>query len=537
MRMIRTASEGSWYPSVNAREAAENPAGPPPGKSLVDPANELWEAEKKKKGPKEWHRWDLGAAEAYSYGVEDAKAGRPSRAGEYQFRAAYEQGYSHGRNREASVRTGQSPDPSYRLLRDGEDVMVGTEQEIWSWLHRNHSYSVGHALKYEGYSIKPVMSIDTAETIAMKTIQISTSDFPQVASALAKKGLFLARTAQEEPDEDVWLVESGTFRPGLTWAVPSGWYHRRLDGGDPIGPFKTEEEAEESLEYARRSMAQAQTGSVKVVDFQVEDHGFDNPQYFTGGGTSGTKWTYSAIGVGDNPAEALNDALEFLAQGTDDIDFNDLESRIKAEYGEFPETPSASDDLRETLKDEGHSDEDLEEVMAEADWYYYVVVYVQLPGTNTDASMQKLAGMLFYESVIRPASGGFGEWTVDESDEGWDDKRDLLDAIRESVVGAGGQVFELGSDDLPEGVQDIRGSIHNEPEVVLAIVHSDGQVTYLGVRGHEIKREAAKLSEDAQDFISGKIKKLIGEGYEQDRAQAVAYSMARERGFSVPEKS
>lgn len=46
----------------------------------------------------------------------------------------------------------------YILKRDGREVMRGTEQEIWQWIHRNHSYSIDHALRYEGYSIVPATS-------------------------------------------------------------------------------------------------------------------------------------------------------------------------------------------------------------------------------------------------------------------------------------------------------------------------------------------------------------------------------------------
>ena len=48
---------------------------------------------------------------------------------------------------------------------------------------------------------------------------------------------------------------------------------------------------------------------------------------------------------------------------------------------------------------------------------------------------------------------------------------------------------------------------------------------------------ANKLSLDAQDFISKKIAILMGEGYKQDQAVAIAYNMAREKGYKVPKKS
>lgn len=50
------------------------------------------------------------------------------------------------------------------------------------------------------------------------------------------------------PNVEVWEVESGTFQPGRTWAVPSGWYWRAcfpgcLPDSDPVGPFDSEAEA------------------------------------------------------------------------------------------------------------------------------------------------------------------------------------------------------------------------------------------------------------------------------------------------------
>jgi hypothetical protein len=44
-----------------------------------------------------------------------------------------------------------------------------------------------------------------------------------------------------------------------------------------------------------------------------------------------------------------------------------------------------------------------------------------------------------------------------------------------------------------------------------------------------------KLSKDAQEFISKKIKLLIGEGRPQKQAQAMAYSYAKKEGFDIPE--
>ena len=49
-------------------------------------------------------------------------------------------------------------------------------------------------------------------------------------------------------------------------------------------------------------------------DFEVIDHGVDHEQYFQGCGVSCTEFTACATGVGESAHDALEDALESLAQ-------------------------------------------------------------------------------------------------------------------------------------------------------------------------------------------------------------------------------
>ena len=51
--------------------------------------------------------------------------------------------------------TPPAPKPQLELKRDGQHVMYGTENEIWTYLHRVSPCSVSHCLKHEGYSITP----------------------------------------------------------------------------------------------------------------------------------------------------------------------------------------------------------------------------------------------------------------------------------------------------------------------------------------------------------------------------------------------
>ena len=57
-----------------------------------------------------------------------------------------------------------------------------------------------------------------------------------------------------------------------------------------------------------------------INDFELINHGIDNSQYFRGCGISGTRFEDIATGYGNNPHEAVEDALESLAQNDWDTD-------------------------------------------------------------------------------------------------------------------------------------------------------------------------------------------------------------------------
>lgn len=47
----------------------------------------------------------------------------------------------------------------YTLYRDGKETLTGTERECFQYILNHHSYSVDHALKYEGYSLKRIATL------------------------------------------------------------------------------------------------------------------------------------------------------------------------------------------------------------------------------------------------------------------------------------------------------------------------------------------------------------------------------------------
>lgn len=86
--------------------------------------------------------------------------------------------------------------------------------------------------------------------------------------------------------------------------------------------------------------------------------------------------------------------------------------------------------------------------------------------------------MGYQEISIKPAHGGFGEYDCSpDRGEIWADLNDLLDESRSNV----GDVYELGTDELPAPIEDIRGRIHCEPPHIYAYLDADGSAHYFGI--------------------------------------------------------
>lgn len=100
-----------------------------------------------------------------------------------------------------------------------------------------------------------------------------------------------------------------------------------------------------------------------IGDFEIIDHGIEHSQYFQGCGTVFTPFTECATGIGDNFAQAIEDALDFIAQG-DDYDTDGMDARI-LEYlnaESLPTSPSVDQE------DYHWQDDD------DCELYYYVSI-------------------------------------------------------------------------------------------------------------------------------------------------------------------
>lgn len=68
---------------------------------------------------------------------------------------------------------------------------------------------------------------------------------------------------------------------------------------------------------------------------------------------------------------------------------------------------------------------------------------------------------MFYEQSIQPHHAGFGQFQLSyELGQGWAEDTDLLQEI---IFSRDEQIFELGADGLPRGLDDIRGHIQGGP--------------------------------------------------------------------------
>lgn len=74
---------------------------------------------------------------------------------------------------------------------------------------------------------------------------------------------------------------------------------------------------------------------MKIVDFEVIDHGVMFSDYFPGCGTTFTTYENVATGIGSSVFEAIDDCLDQIAQ-TVDVDFEQFMDSIIEKYGPIP---------------------------------------------------------------------------------------------------------------------------------------------------------------------------------------------------------
>lgn len=90
--------------------------------------------------------------------------------------------------------------------------------------------------------------------------------------------------------------------------------------------------------------------------------------------------------------------------------------------------------------------------------------------------------MVYKETIISSCSSGFGMYESGEyNGERWEDVNDLLSEIS----GNGIDWYELGEDELPEGIENIIGKIYNQPNRIFGYLDENGESRYFGISEFE----------------------------------------------------
>ena len=67
-----------------------------------------------------------------------------------------------------------------------------------------------------------------------------------------------------------------------------------------------------------------------IIEYEIEDIGIDHPQYFQGRGVATTRWATVAVGVGSDPLEAFDFALQQLVE--EDYTIDEISDNERALY-------------------------------------------------------------------------------------------------------------------------------------------------------------------------------------------------------------
>lgn len=173
-----------------------------------------------------------------------------------------------------------------------------------------------------------------------------------------------------------------------------------------------------------------------------------------------------------NPFDIHTDTIRFLLS-----DFSDDYERFGIKKGDILECEIEPHQVNMMQTDE-----------------YNATVYANCDEYESDENMPTMVIILtddnletmrtyFVETVIEIASSGFNQYQVGEyNGDEWKDLSELKSAMLESAEEQNREIFILGEDELPEEVEDIRGFITSEPEVVFATVNRvDRAVQYGGI--------------------------------------------------------
>lgn len=82
---------------------------------------------------------------------------------------------------------------------------------------------------------------------------------------------------------------------------------------------------------------------MKLIEYEIINHGMEHSQYFQGCGTSFTRFTHVWTGIGDSSKEAYNDALDQMF--VDDSEAAEKMPTRPAGFTLRPRVPHDSEDV------------------------------------------------------------------------------------------------------------------------------------------------------------------------------------------------
>jgi hypothetical protein len=82
---------------------------------------------------------------------------------------------------------------------------------------------------------------------------------------------------------------------------------------------------------------------MKLIEYEIIDHGMEHSQYFQGCGTSHTRFTHVWTGIGDSAKEAYNDALDQMFM--DDSEAAEKMPTRPAGFRTRPKVPAHWEDI------------------------------------------------------------------------------------------------------------------------------------------------------------------------------------------------
>lgn len=96
----------------------------------------------------------------------------------------------------------------------------------------------------------------------------------------------------------------------------------------------------------------------------------------------------------------------------------------------------------------------------------------------------------YYQVGIRPANSGFGMYEQENTNasEPWESEQELLNASKEGICDEyridREEIYELGVDELPEAIEDIRGSIQYEKGRIFGYLRANRYIRGVAEEDH-----------------------------------------------------